>query len=96
MGQFTQFDADRLEKFQVEAARIVTGLPSYCSRSVLYFETGWEVLSKRREKRKLNLSYKMKNGLAPGYLTELFPPLVGDNIKYKLDITMTFKCHIAG
>ena len=80
----TQFDADRLEKFQVEAARIVTGLPSYCSRSVLYFETGWEMLSKRREKRKLTLLYKMKNGLAPGYLTELLPPLVGDNLTYNL------------
>ena len=49
----TQFDADRLVIFQVEAARIVKGLPSYCSRSELYFETGWEMLSKRRKKGNL-------------------------------------------
>ena len=51
----TKFDADRLEKFQVEEARIVIGLPSHCSRSVLYFETGWEMLSKQSIKRKLTL-----------------------------------------
>ena len=80
----TQFDADRLEKFQLEAARIVTGLPSYCSRSVLYFETGWETLAKRREKRKLTLLYKIKNGISPDYLSELLPPTIGDNMPCNL------------
>ena len=65
-------------------ARIVTGLPSYCSRSVLYFETGWETLAKRREKRKLTLLYKIKNGISPDYLSELLPPTIGDNMPYNL------------
>jgi len=31
---------DHLEKLQLEAARIVTGLPSFTRRQSLYFETG--------------------------------------------------------
>jgi len=38
----TLYDADLLEKMQLEAARIVTGLPSYVSRESLYLETGWK------------------------------------------------------
>jgi hypothetical protein len=29
---------------QLEAARIVSGLPAYASRDSLYLETGWEKL----------------------------------------------------
>ena len=36
---------DKLEKVQLEAARLVTGLPLFASRESLYFETGWEKLS---------------------------------------------------
>jgi hypothetical protein len=32
---------DRLEKLQLEAARIVEGLTVYSSRDSLYQETGW-------------------------------------------------------
>ena len=32
------------EKLQLEAARIVTGLPAYLSRDSLYLETEWEKL----------------------------------------------------
>ena len=41
---------DKLEKLQLEAARIVTDLyiyiyiPAYASRDSLYLETGWEKL----------------------------------------------------
>ena len=31
---------DKLEKLQLEAARIVTGLPAYASKDSLYLETG--------------------------------------------------------
>ena len=45
-------DVERLEKHQIEAARIVTGLPVYCSREALYFETAWETLKIRRHNKK--------------------------------------------
>jgi hypothetical protein len=36
----SQTDNDRLEKLQLEAARIVTGLTAFSSRDSLYQETG--------------------------------------------------------
>ena len=56
-GNCSQTDNDRLEKLQLEAARIVTGLTAYSSRDSLYQETGWEKLSSRRERKKLCLMY---------------------------------------
>ena len=59
----TSEDEERLlEKVQFEAARIVTGLPSYCSKVNLYRETGWETLVSRRLRRNLCLFYKIVNG----------------------------------
>jgi hypothetical protein len=66
-----QINSDRLEKVQLEAARIVTGLPSFASIHSIYIETGWEKLKTRREVRKLVLFYKIVNGQVPDYLTEL-------------------------
>jgi hypothetical protein len=51
-GNCSQTDNDRLEKLQLEAARIVTGLTAYLSRDSLFQETGWEKLSSRRERKK--------------------------------------------
>ena len=41
-------DANRLEQIQLNAARIVTGLPIFASLNSLYFENGWETLAQRR------------------------------------------------
>jgi hypothetical protein len=38
----SQFNSDRLEKVQIEAARIVCGFPSYASIASIYKETGWD------------------------------------------------------
>ena len=40
--------SDKLEKLQLDAARIVTGLPIFTKSEYLYAETGWEILSERR------------------------------------------------
>jgi hypothetical protein len=40
----------KLECLQLEAARIVTGLPIYSSAESLYFETGWSKLEGRKER----------------------------------------------
>jgi hypothetical protein len=40
-------DTEKLEKVQLAAARIVTGLPIFASKESLYFETGWETLKTR-------------------------------------------------
>lgn len=75
-------NCDRLEKVQLEAARIVTGLPAFASRESLYSETGWDSLKTRRNVRKLCLFYKIINGQAPNYLQDLVPPTVADRNPY--------------
>ena len=69
-------DTNRLEQIQLNAARIVTGLPIFASLRSLYFETGWENLGDRRQIRKLTLMYKIANGDAPSYLIDLLPKRV--------------------
>ena len=79
-----QINSDRLEKVQLEAAGIVTGLPSFASINSIYIETGWEKLKTRREVRKLVLFYKIVNGQVLDYLIELVPPTVADTNNYNL------------
>jgi hypothetical protein len=50
---------DNLEKLQLEAARIITGLPAYASRDSLYLETGWEKLIDRRNRRYICLMHNI-------------------------------------
>jgi hypothetical protein len=51
-------NADKLDQLQLEAARIITGLPKFASKESLYFETGWETLSCRARRRKLTYFIK--------------------------------------
>lgn len=80
----TSYEVNDLEKIQNEAARIVTGATKLVSINSLLLETGWETLSTRRKKHKLQLFYKMQNGLSPDYLTCLVPPSVGRTSSYQL------------
>ena len=70
-------------KLQLDAARIVTGLPIF-TKTDKYTETGWITLSSRRHNRKLQLFYNIKNGHAPNYLRELIPPTVQSTTIYPL------------
>ena len=72
------------KKIQYEAARIVTGLPRYASIESLLFETGWEHLSVRRERRKLALFYRIHNRITPAYLSDCLTPLVSTVSTYNL------------
>jgi hypothetical protein len=80
----TDEDSNKLERLQLQAARIVTGLPTYTSKIHLYFETGWETLKERRKKRKMSQFYKLFYGLAPTYLSDKLPANVHSKSKYNL------------
>jgi hypothetical protein len=80
----SQQDSDNLEKLQIEAGRIVTGLPLFASRQSIYSETGWELLSDRRRVRRLSLFYSIHNKSAPDYLCDLIPLPVGSVSQYNL------------
>ena len=62
-------DSDKLEKVQLCAARIVTGLPIFASRESLYSETGWQTLKSRRYVSKMTTMFKICND----YVSKLFP-----------------------
>ena len=47
-------NSQKLEQLQLEAARIVTGLPIFTKTEILYKETDWELLSLRRREGNLN------------------------------------------
>jgi hypothetical protein len=73
-----------LERVQMNAARVVVGATARCSSEGLLKETSWEPLAKRREFHKLCLMYKIANGKAPSYLSDLVPNLVQDRVGYNL------------
>ena len=61
-----------LQKLQNRAARIITGA-SYLKRSRdLLTELGWLNLEAMRKRQKAILMFKILNGLAPQYLSEMF------------------------
>ena len=80
----TLADSVRLERVQLNAARIVTGLPLFSSQNSLYYETGWESLADRRKNRKFTLIYRIVNADAPAYLTDLMPNRASNMSNYNL------------
>ena len=45
-----QADSLRIERFQLNAAKIETGLTLFSTQSSLYIETGWETLAEKKKK----------------------------------------------
>lgn len=62
-----------IEAVQNEAARIITGATKLCNINKLLNDLKWETLTERRKQHKLVLFYKMVNGIAPQYLSNLVP-----------------------
>ena len=75
---------NEMEKIQIQAAIIITGTNNYAHKHLLYLETGWEKLSKRRECHRLILLYKILNGLAPQHLCNIFLSYTNFNNGYNL------------
>ena len=69
---------------QLEAARIVTGLPIFASSILIYKDLGWESLAERRKRRKLQMFYNIQNYNAPMYLCDLIPPTIQSTTAYPL------------
>ena len=80
----TAYEKTRLERIQYEAARIVTGLTRSVSIDKLIKEIGWLSLSDRRLFQKAVLMYKIINGLAPEYISNIMPPFVSERTEYSL------------
>ena len=77
-----QYIFTNMEKLQISAARVVTGTNSYSSKQLLYHDTGWDLLSTRRERQRLILFFKIINGLAPPHLCKILDSYLIDNQRY--------------
>ena len=66
-------DRDRIESFQLDIARVVTGARKGTSHASLYNETNWMPLSERRKIFRLKKLSKIEEGSCPSYMTELLP-----------------------
>jgi hypothetical protein len=51
--------SQKLKQLQLEAVRIATDLLIFTKAGILYIETGWELLSVRRKRRKLKVFFKI-------------------------------------
>ena len=73
-----------LGKLQLNAACIVTGTMARCRTQGFYNETAWEPLCHRREFHRLVLTFKIINGTASSYPSDLIPKVVQDMTDYRL------------
>jgi hypothetical protein len=79
-----QYETAYLDKVQREAALVCTGAYKHTKTINLMEEVGWDSLKTRRGMQKACAMYKIQNNLAPNYLTNACPPLVGKITNYNL------------
>ena len=64
--------SNSLQRLQNRAARIVTGAAYSKPSGEVFEELGWTQLNSMRQFHKAIMMFKIVNGLAPPYLTEMF------------------------
>ena len=64
----------KLERLQNFAGRIILKVPKRTSATWVRKELGWSTLTARRKLHVATLMFKLKNNLAPNYLSELMTP----------------------
>lgn len=63
---------DSLEKLQKRAARVILDMPYRTPSAQLYETLNWTNLTKRMQIKMGIMTYKSRNGLAPGYMKDMF------------------------
>ncbi len=76
------YNLQKLQKMQNRAARILTGNNYDIPSKDLLHQLNWKMLEKRRGNKKALLMYKVKNGVAPESIQNLF--VTSDNQDYSL------------
>jgi hypothetical protein len=89
-------DKDKLEKVQLQALRIITGLTISTPKEYIYIESGIDPLETRRQQHRLIQFYKIINGSSPDTLQQLLPPRTHERSRYNTrnqsDFTI-YKCN---
>jgi hypothetical protein len=73
-----------LENVQRRAALVCSGAMKRTETSKMLYDLSWESLKVRRDRAKLILFFKIKNGLAPEYLKRLLPHSIPRQDRYAL------------
>ena len=60
----------------------MTGLTRSVSLERLYTECGWDSLALRRRNQKLKFMFKDSHNIAPSYISDIIPPIVGNSTHY--------------
>lgn len=74
----------KLERVHVEGQRLITGATKRSNIKNLYIETGFENMMQRRDYTTLAMIFKIKNNLAPLYLSNLIPPEREQQVNYNI------------
>ena len=85
-------DANKLENFQLAAARVVTGAKKGTSHQKLYDEVSWPTLHERRKNVKLLHMHRIVNRKAPDYLCELIPTAPKRNMRTRSEDIRNIFC----
>ena len=89
-------ESDLLESVQYDAAKLISVVMRGTHRESVLIDCGLHTLSYRRKIQKLLLLYKMVEGLAPDYLSDLCPVYVSQRTTYRLrtmnDLSLPFIC----
>ena len=64
--------AEKLQKLQNRAARIITGSHYMAPTKDMLEKLGWSNLKERRNKQKALMMFKIINGMTPVYLKDMF------------------------
>lgn len=72
--------ADKLQKLQNRAARIITSAPYSVHTCDVFSDLGWSPLAHNRKCQKAIMMHKIINGCAPSYLTEMFEKQFGSTV----------------
>ena len=70
--------ADKLQKLQNRAIRVITKSDYYSSATAPRGKLGWDNLCTRKKKQKLKIMFKTLNDQSPEYLKGLFKPFSTD------------------
>ena len=89
------YQMNKLESTQYQAALAVSGTWKGTNRAKLYDELGWETLDHRRILRRLTQFYKIMTGLTPEYLRIPIPSLRGHLFGHRYtNVLTTIFCRI--
>ena len=93
-GGTYDIDLTKLERIHVDGMRLTTGATARSNIANLYKETKWQTITSRHRLSCLIMMYKIKNSLAPEYLSDLLPLENTERVRYSLrnqhDITIPF------